>query len=714
MLTLRPLAALHAFALGVLALLLVFPAVARAEGVLYVAKDATAEPRVFPLAKTEVKAEVSGDIVSTWVTQRFQNPFNERIEAVYVFPLPNHAAVDAMEMRIGKRTVKADVKRRAEAQATYDAAARRGQHAALLEQERPNIFTFSVANVDPGGEIEVKLHFFELAKYEKGTYEMVFPTVVGPRYIPGRALPGANQGTGTRRDTDRVTDASRISPPYVPPATRSGHAIAISVHLDAGAPIEAIESPAHEIDASQASASVRDVKLRDKAEIANRDFVFRWRLAAPELRAAAFSFKSDKDGYVALLVEPKHDPQPADIAPRELVFLLDTSGSMRGAPLATATAACNRALSSMNPSDTFQIIDFADTASAFAPQPLPNNPENVRRAREYLAHLQGSGGTNQLAGIHAALSAKGDERRLRYVVFMTDGYIGNEREVIQLVSREIGGARIFGFGIGSSVNRFLLDEVSLVGRGASEYLRPNEESHELVERFYERIAQPYLTDIQLDWGTLKVTDTLPGRIPDLHASQPLVVFGRYEVSGVGTVTIRGRLGGRAFEQKLEVKLPDAPGGNVAIGRVWAREKIAQLSREEKQAGSREQEITKVALEHHLVSQYTSLVAVDDAPDQRRTNAFPLLVTQPSESPEGVDLASAGGQYANAPAPPSEMDVRMSGTSVQESESVHRSGGCAGCTVGAHASATSDAIKALGAALAFLLVLARRRKKEKLA
>ncbi|MDB4993961.1 MAG: hypothetical protein JWM74_1393, partial [Myxococcaceae bacterium] len=467
-----------------------------------------------------------------------------------------------------------------------------------------------------------------------------------------------------------------------------------------------------EIDATNPSASARDVKLRDKTEIANRDFVFRWRLAAPELRAAAFSFKSEKGGYVALLVEPKHDPLPAEIAPRELVFLLDTSGSMRGAPLATATAACNRALSSMNPSDTFQIIDFADTASTFAPQPLPNNPENVRRAREYLAHLVGSGGTNQLAGIHAALSAKGDERRLRYVVFMTDGYIGNEREVIQLVSREIGGARIFGFGIGGSVNRFLLDEVSLVGRGASEYLRPNEEPHELVERFYERIARPYLTDIQLDWGTLKVEDTIPGRIPDLHASQPLVVFGRYQAGGAGTVTIRGRLGGRPFEQKLELKLPDAPGGNVAIGRVWAREKIAELSRAEKQAGSREEEITKVALEHHLVSQYTSLVAIDDAPDQRKTNGFPLLVNQPSESPEGVDLGSAGGQYANAPAPPHEMSERLTSAGAVDSEEVHRSGGCAGCTVGAETSSTSDVMKALGAALAFFIVLARRRKKEK--
>jgi Ca-activated chloride channel family protein len=710
MFDLRPSAALSVLATFVLAL--VFPSLASAEGVLYVAKDTTAEPRIFPLAKTEVKAEISGDVVSTWVTQRFQNPFNERIEAVYVFPLPNHAAVDEMEMRIGKRTVRADVKRRAEAQATYDAAVRRGQHAALLEQERPNIFTFSVANVDPGGEIEVKLHFFELAKYEKGTYEMVFPTVVGPRYIPGRALSGANQGTGTRRDTDRVTDASRLSPPYVPPATRSGHALAISVRLDAGAPIEAVESLAHDVDTTSPSASVRDVKLRDEAEIANRDFVFRWRVAAPELRAAAFSFKSERDGYVALLVEPKHDPLPLDIAPRELFFLLDTSGSMRGTPLATATAACNRALSSMNPSDTFQIIDFADTASAFAPLPLPSNPENVRRARDYLAHLQGSGGTNQLAGIHAALTAKGDERRLRYVVFMTDGYIGNEEEVIRLVSREVGGARIFGFGIGSSVNRHLLDEVSLVGRGVSEYLRPGEEAHELIERFYERIARPYLTDIQIDWGTLKVTDTIPGRLPDLHASQPLVVLGRYQAGGTGTVTIHGRLAGRAFEQKLEVKLEGAPGGNVAIGRVWGRERIAQLSRDEKQAGSREDEITRVALEQHLVSQYTSLVAIDDAADQGRANGFPLLVTQPSESPEGVDLSSAGGQYANAPAPPTrEESGRIAASPPMDSAEVHRSGGCAGCTVGAQATATSDPGKALAAALAFFLVLGRRRRKE---
>jgi Ca-activated chloride channel family protein len=704
---------------------LLLPAVARAEGVLYVARDAPTDRRFFPLKRTEVKTDVAGDIVSTTVTQTFQNPYPERIEAVYVFPLPNRAAVDDMEMRIGSRVVRADVKRRAEAQAAYDEATRKGQRAALLEQERPNVFTFSVANVDPGGEIKVRLHFFELAKYESGTYEIAFPMVVGPRYVPGTPLPGQQSGTGTKRDTDRVPDASRISPAYVPPAVRSGHTVALSVHLDAGAPIDLVDSPTHETAIAKPRPNVADVSLRDKEEIPNRDFVLRWRVSTGELRASSFTYRAENDpeGYVALLVEPKHDVAETSLAPREIFFLLDTSGSMQGAPIAAVKRAIVRALDGLHPNDTFQIIDFADSASSFAPRPLPNTPANVAMGKRYLEGLQASGGTNQLVGIASALRAPGDPERQRSVVFMTDGFIGNEAAVLAMVEREIGRARIHSFGVGSSVNRFLLDEVAHVGRGASEYLRLNEDAGPVIERFYARISRPYLTDVTLDWGGAGVDEIVPAPMRDLSAFEPLVVLARYRGQGTANVTLKGKLGARAYEQKLSVVLPDRAPQNPSIARLWAREKIAQLTRVEHRGnGSRESEIVKLATAHHLVTQYTSLVAIDQT-SGGDANRFPMLVSQPAETPEGVNVHGAGGAFVDpnrgtlGRVEPLTSSVRESSDSLARIQTLpgmappasEKRGGCAGCAV-----VERDDDLPLGAgAIGIVLVIAavRRRRRE---
>jgi Ca-activated chloride channel family protein len=697
--------ALWKLAFAAALVVIALPRTARAEGVLYLAHE---PDKTFPLTRTDVKIDVAGDVVSTSVTQRFTNPYKERIEAVYVFPLPARSAVDDMEMHVGRRVIRAEVKRRAQAQAEYDLAARRGQRAALLEQERPNLITFNVANIDPGGAIEVTVHYFELAKYDHGTYEIAFPMVVGPRYIPGSPLPGPQSGVGTKPDTDRVPDASRISPAYVPPQERSGHTIGLALRIDAGAPLETVETPAHEVSLSRSSPSVVDITLRDKAEIPNRDFVARWRLAADELKTAVFTHRATDGGYLALLLEPKHGALPEEIAPRELFFLLDTSGSMRGEPLATAVSAVARALETLNRDDTFQIIDFADKASSFSPKPLPSTRENLARARAYLGALRGSGGTNQLAGIHAALTAPGDAKRVRFVMFMTDGYIGNERAVVDLVKREIGQARIYGFGVGSSVNRYLLEEVSYIGRGAAEFLRPREEPTALVERFYERIGRPYLTDLAIDWGGLQVSDVAPAALPDLSALSPLTVLARYGTGGKGTVTLRGKLAGRPFVQKLEVVLPERELAHEAIDRIWARERIAELSHGHAEA-TNEQAITRLALAHHLVSPFTSFVAIDETAGDG--SGFPLLVRQPSEAPESVDVTSAGGQYATTvSAPAAEPPTRAvyDHPSYGQAAPERAPRGCGGCAVGVKTTRVETAAALLGL-LAAIAALRSRQK-----
>jgi Ca-activated chloride channel family protein len=651
--------------------------IARADGELLLATGAHA---AFPLKHTDVDARVTGSVVSTTVTQTFGNPNKERIEAVYVFPLPEHAAVDDMEMHIGARVIRADLRKRDAARVAYQKAVAEGRHAALLEQERPNVFTFSVGNIDPGAEVRVRLHYFEEAAYDHGTYSLAFPTTVGPRYDP-----------------PQVRDAARISPKYT---TRPSATLGVRVRLDPGVAIERVESPTHTLAVSRPSASRADVGLARESAVPNRDFVLRWRLVANACRTALFAYKpaGSDHGYLSVFLEPRHDPPDAEIAPREIFFLLDTSGSMSGTPLETVVAAVKKAVATLLPNDTFQIIDFADTASSFAPRPLLATAENRSRGWAYLDHLKASGGTNQLAGIHAALTAPGDDHRLRYVVFMTDGYIGNEREVADLTRKEIGRARIFSFGVGSSPNRYLLDEVAIAGRGAAEYLRPNEDATALVERFYERIGKPYLTDVTIDWGGIAVSDVEPARLPDLSAFEPLVVHARYTGCPSGTVTVRGKIGGRPYQQAFTVSLDDKDPERSPLERLWARARIAGLERTAQWEGSHEEEITKLALAHRLVTAYTSFVAIDSEVSGPAARA---LIAQPNAAPAGVDIEMSGGSYAGA----KPQEAPGAGRVFDEA-APPRGGGCAGCTTSAAAVGGRGGLFAL----AMLLLLAGIRRR----
>lgn len=687
---------------------------ANAAGALYVAKGSATTTTELPLERTDVDVDVAGSIAGATVTQRFKNTEKQPIEVIYAFPLPQRAAVDAMEMKIGQRTVTASIARRDEARAAYQQAVREGRRAALLEQERPNIFTFTVGNIDPGATIDVKLHYFEIAEFDHGVYELSIPTTIGPRFIPGVGLGGPQSGVGMRADTDRVPDASRVTPGY---GVGTGVKLGVHVRIDGGADIESVTSPLHAIDVTKLSARVADVRLKSASEIPSKDFVLRWKLAAETFKPAIFTHRprSDEGGYLTLMLEPKHDVTQAEIAPRELFFVLDTSGSMHGPPLTAAINAVHRAIDGMNPSDTFQIIDFADSASTFAPAPLRNTPENRSRGHNYIANLRSSGGTNQLVGIKAALTSPGDESRVRYVMFMTDGFIGNDAEVIALTRKEVGRARIFSFGVGRNVNRYLLDEVAIAGRGYAEYMDPLSDSKELVERFYRRIGMPYLTEIEVDWGKLPVTDMRPVALPDLSALQPLILHARYAGGAEGEVTIRGRVsGGKTHVQKVHVVLPNVEQRNGAISRLWARATIAELERRPRGVPVDAVAITNVAIRHSLLSKYTSFIAADSSGPKGRQP--PVLVTQPSEAPDGVDLANAGGSQvygATTSHPASAIDAppepRPSSGSERYMTADSKSGGCAGCTTASRSARRTPLAIALGLSLLAFTSLRRRRR-----
>jgi len=599
-----------------------------------------------PLRHTDVHADIAGVVAHVEVVQTFGNPYDRPIEAVYVFPLPNKAAVDAMEIRLEDRVIRGVIAKRDEARAVYEAARREGRTAALLDQERPNIFTQSVANILPGDTIEVSIRYLETLPYRDGRQEFVFPMVVGPRFIPGTPIrPGDGGGDP---DTTDVPDASRITPPVLRADQRSGHDIALEVRLEAGVRETGVASPSHRIEVDRRGAGVTRVRLSPDDSIPNRDFILRYRLDGMEPNLIVLPHRAPGEagepvpGYFLALLRPEADPPPSEVTPKEMIFVVDCSGSMSGEPIAKVREAMTYALENLNPLDNFQIIRFSDTAEAFAPAPVPATPWHIARGLEYVGGLSGSGGTIMLEGVKAALGYPEDPQRLRIVAFMTDGYIGNEDQILAYLREHLGAGRLHSFGVGSAVNRHLLDSMAEFGRGSAWYITLREGAGGAVRDFYDRIRRPYLTDIAIDWGGLKVVGVYPRQIPDLFLGQPIQISGRYLEPGLGTLRVTARLGGHPWEGRFEVYLPDRHPEGDAVAALWARASIDDLSKR-LIAGSDPlvaEMITTTALTYHLVSAYTSLVAVDER--IRNAGAPPDRVDVPVSIPAGVDRDMAVG------------------------------------------------------------------------
>lgn len=602
----------------------------------------------FTLERTEVKADVSGAFASVEVSQVYANPGDTRLEAVYVFPLPEDAAVTDMYMRISSRVITSEVQEREQARKTYEAARSSGQATALLEQERPNIFTQSVANIPPGERVFIQIKYVHALKYDEGRYRFVFPMVVGPRYIPGAMKEGPDSGLGWSADTHRAPDASRITPHPLLPGERSGHDIQVRVQLHGGLPIRDLTSVSHPVSVVRRGQAEASVSLRPFDTVPNKDFVLEWGLRAPKPDLAVLAHRKGPkgDGYLLLLVQPQPKPASEEITPKEMVFVVDTSGSMSGEPIAKVKEAMRKAIAGMNPSDSFQIIRFDQKASQFSPLPLPNTPENIRAGLSYINNFQGAGGTEMLEGIKAALDYPEDPKRRRIVFFMTDGYIGNDDEIVREAEKRLRGARLFSFGVGSSVNRYLLDRLAQVGRGFTQYVRHDEDSTKAVELFYKRIRNPLLMDPAIDWGGLPVTGVYPPVLPDLFDHQPLLVFARYTGAGSGTVRLTGRYAGRKFERSLALELPGERAASPQLRPLWARRQVEALMLEQVRGEKPEVKAAVLALglEHKLMTAYTSFVAVERV--IRQDVSLPLTkVLVPVEMPEGVSYDGVFGRGA---------------------------------------------------------------------
>ncbi len=609
------------------------------------------EPVPMPLQHTEVTAHVAGFVASVEVEQRFGNPFARPIEAVYVFPLPHGAAVHAFSMEVGRRTIRGEVRRRAEARELYEQAREEGRTAALLDQERDNVFTQQVANILPGDDIRVRIRYVETLSYDRGAYEYVFPMVVGPRYVGGGRAVGRS-GAGWAPDTDRIPDASRVTPPLLAKGRRPGHDIMVTVHLDAGLPLRNLYNPTHRIRIRREAPHRATVKLVTDDTLPNRDFILRYEIDGPRPEAALLAHRDERGGTFLMMVQPEAQVPDQRLAPREVVFVVDTSGSMDGFPLDKAKDVVRTCLKNLGPDDRFQLVRFAGSAEALFEQSVPPRPAYVEQALEALSAWYGGGGTEFLPALDLALRPSRDPDRARAVLFLTDGYIGYEAEVVRHVRQHLGDANLFALGVGSAVNRYLIDAMSRAGMAQPFYILNAESADPVVQRFSEYVSRPSLTNVEIDWGGLDVHDVTPGRLPDLFAERPLFVVGRYERGGAATVTLRGRLAGEPWEERLEVSLPGGglDEGHGAIAHLWARRRIADLMDRwhldpdgDKAA---EEAVTDLALRFSLMSRFTSFVAVDDA--VRNPDGAPTAVAVPVPLPEDVSARAAPrGAYLQA-------------------------------------------------------------------
>lgn len=630
-----------------------------------------------PLKHTDVKANISGFIARVTVTQTFHNPYDEKIEAVYVFPLPHTAAIDDMTMTVGDRRIVGLIKRRAEAQALYQAAIQQGKTASLLEQERPNIFTQSVGNIQPNDEVRIEISYVDVLDYDMGTYEFHFPMVVGPRYIPGTPtskmpelpnelqgkvgelevpldapLDGADpSGTGVAPDTDRVPDASRITPPVLKPGYRTAHDISLAVSLDAGVPIQDIQIVNHTAAVERAGASGATAVLSPADSIPNKDFVMKYAVVGekPEMAVLAHS-KGPEQGYFMLMIQPKLDAELVEAPPREIVFLVDVSGSMRGEPTQKVKETMHHFLRLTKPKDTVQVITFSNRADKLFEKSVPATQANIEHALNFTQQMRGGGGTEMLNAIKLVLNEPVDPERVRIVVMLTDGYIGNEAEIIAEIDRRAGDQiRFSAIGIGTSPNCYLIDGVAKHGGGLADVIELNTDPGPLVAQIAERIHRAQLAKIQIDWNGLSIHETYPRRIPELWAGRPVLMFGRYGAGGSQNIELSGSAEGKPLKYKLHVTLPDTQPTHDVLSKVWARKKIEDISAQLHAIDAPEiiEEITNIALTHRLMTQYTSFVAVDEndmQPINQEAKA-PRQVVVPVPLPEGTDYQGFYNQRA---------------------------------------------------------------------
>ena len=572
---------------------------------------------------TAVEIRVSGPVARTVVRQEFRNDGAEWVEGIYVFPLPDSAAVDRLRLRIGERFIEGEIREKAEARAEYEQARQDGKRAGLVEQQRSNLFTTSLANLGPGESVTVEIEYLETVKYDNGRFSLRIPLTLTPRYIPGSEQ--GRRGSGWSADTDRVPDASFITPPVV--TASSDHAVTMRAEIDAGVPLQSIASRYHpvRVEAIDEAEGRYAVALTGTKVPMDHDLELAWQPVERAVARAAL-FREVKDGmphYLLMVLPPDRLDLP-DAAPpvaRELVFVIDTSGSMHGASIDQAKQALLLALDGLVSGDTFNVIQFNSTVDVLFAASVPATPESMQEARRYIRRLGANGGTEMYPALERALVPAGDEARLRQVVFITDGSVGNEQELFGLIDAKLGNSRLFTVGIGSAPNSLFMRKAAASGRGAYIFISALHEVKEKMSALLRKIEQPRLTGIEVAWPGEALA--YPEIIPDLYAGEPVVQKARLTGESRGGDIVR--ISGTSPMGDWGVDLPiAAEQENDGIAATWARARIEHLlDRERSGAGAEaiRADVIETALDHQLVSKYTSLVAVEKTPARPQSSAL---------------------------------------------------------------------------------------------
>jgi Ca-activated chloride channel family protein len=613
---------------------------------------ASGQDELVPLVHTDVALDVRGLVEAATVTQRYVNSGSSPIEAVYVFPLPHDAAVYDMEIRIGNRLIRSVIKEREEAKRTYEAAKSEGKRAALVEEERPNIFTASVANIMPGDRIDVRLRYVEPLRWEDGRVRLVFPMVVGPRYIPGTQATG-HAGNGWSPDTAEVPDASRITPPVRNPLSRSGHDISIKIDLDAGFQTASINSISHEVKVSRLQDGRQRVELLTGATIPNRDFVLEVEQAKTTRPATSLFLSPSGSGETEFLLAA-YPPtvSPGRRMPVEMLYMIDVSGSMEGTSIQQARAALLQALDRLTPDDRFGILAFSSGFQEFSPEPLPATAQNVAVGRQYVESLQAGGGTEMLPALVHLMQKPQEPGYLRHIVLLTDGDLGNEEQIFTTMRQQLGNARLYTIAIGSAPNLFLATKMAQFGRGTFTHIADNREVQEKMTHLFETIESPVLTDVKLSFEGVQVADVYPARPPDLFMNQPLLIYGRMSNGSAGNLHLTAHAGDAQFETTIPFDATKAtfhPG----ITTLWARQRVEELMdswREQPEDTLRapfRAAIIEHAIRYHIVTRFTSLVAVEEVVVNPGGPSSTVAV--PTELPAGWKMEKVFGAPATGTA-----------------------------------------------------------------
>ncbi len=598
----------------------------------FLVKTDDPEKDLLPLKATRADIKITGVVAEVKITQVYKNQGKKALEAIYVFPASTRAAVHAMRMTVGERIIEAQIMERQKARQTYEQAKEEGKTTSLLEQQRPNVFQMNVANILPGDEVKVELQYQELLEPEDQTYEFVFPTVVGPRY--------SNMNATGAPDTERW-----VKNPYLHEGQPSTFSYDLTAEVNSGVPIAKLASPSHEIAVNYPSPNCARVSLKDPATAGTKDFVLRYTLAGDRINSGLLLYPGKDENFFLLMLEPPARVKPETVVKREYIFIVDISGSMHGFPLDTTKALMGDIFNGLKPQDFFNVLLFEGAPEVLsASGSLPATAANKQKAVGFIKGQTGGGGTEILTALKQALNLPRTPDTSRIVVVATDGYVHVEPQTFELIRQNLGAANLFPFGIGTSVNRHLIEGMARAGQGEPFVVLNPGEAAKQAARFRRYIESPVLTNIKVSFEGFDAAELEPPSLPDLFAQRPLTLLGKYRGNPTGTIVVTGKTAQGKFEQKIKVAPDQASADNAALRVLWARHRLMRLADqgrlERGKNDERIKEITALGLKYSLMSAYTSFVAVDQV---KRSDGKVETVKQPLPLPQGVsDLAVGGG------------------------------------------------------------------------